>query len=167
MFVDRSGSRQEHNTLLIAQRNIVRLNICFALLACVFATGSVVEASSKKLSVKIKLEKCSKTSGGMYREGPPEMPICNLTSGRFMVLAGCKNKYDERTCKFVQKRTSKTGNYPMRLSKGMYHFVWDSTSPELRIQRPCSLRIDSTYDVEVHKDRQEILLKVDEHCSAP
>lgn len=124
-------------------------------------------SQKKKTVVKIKLVKCSKTSGGMYREGPQKMPLCGPVGGRFLILGDCKNKYDHRTCKQVQKKNSKTGLSEARLAAGIYHFVWDITSPELRERGPCSVRIDDAYDVEVQSPNQEVRLAIDVHCAAP
>ncbi len=133
-----------------------------------FVIGSPSEAGQKKdLVVKIKLVKCSKTSGGMYREEPPEAPFCRAVGSKFLILHGCKNKFDTRTCGRVLKMHSKTGFKNIKLSAGLYHFVWDSTSPELRQQGPCSVRIDDAYDIEIKKADQEVRLAVDEHCAAP
>ncbi|MBN8541767.1 MAG: hypothetical protein J0L82_15355 [Deltaproteobacteria bacterium] len=131
------------------------------------AANAATKADQKLLSVKIKLESCSSVSGGMYREGPPDLPSCGPIGGRFVILSGCKNKYDSRTCQQVQKMKSKTGIYVTKLSPGKYHFVWDLNSPALRQSEPCSAQPRESYDVEIQKPDQEVKLAISVQCFAP
>ena len=144
----------------------LKIGYCLFFLFCGLVMAEA-KADPKKLSVNIKLESCSMVSGGMYREGPPEMPMCGPIGGRFLIVANCKNKHDVRTCKLVQKKTSKTGLYITKLSPGKYHFLWDLTSPVLRQSRACSANPNEAYDVEIQKPHQEVKLSVAVNCYAP
>ncbi len=149
------------------RRYFVTSKIFFYFLLWGLAVGLPVEAAGKKLPVKIKLMKCSLTSGGVYREGPAVQPTCAPLAGRFLILGKCQNKYDPTTCKIVRKRKSPTGIYETTLLAGKYHFVWDFAGKAQESAGSCSLQISEAYDVKIKEPHQEIALTLHEHCSVP
>lgn len=144
-------------------------NIGYVLFFLAFVMAPPVEARQSNLAVTIKLVSCSQMSGGVYREGPADPPVCGPTSGKFWILSGCKNKFETKSCSRVQKWTSKIGTVKTKLPPGKHHFVWEWEAMG-RIPVPsgsCTLDIDSGYDIEINKPGQEVRLTMREHCSAP